>query len=204
MPAKNKKKALAKKAAPKKIAKLKAANKPALKKTTARKATKPLTKLAKPVAKAKPAAKIKVKYKLVAPISKQIVANLKGSKKKYYEILMGMRAKILGQVQILSEETLTSGAVTGEHSSTMTNHLADYGSDNFLHGMELDIMSGEMEDLEMIDEALERLSSGEYGKCLDCGYQIPVARLEVKPHARFCVKCKSKREQEAEKVAFER
>ncbi len=202
MPAKNKKEALAKKVAPKKIAKLKAAKKPALKKTTARKATKPLARPAKPVAKAKPAATTKVKNKLVAPISKQVVASLKGSKRKYYEMLMDMRAKILGQVQILSEEALSSGAVTGEHPSTMTNHLADYGSDNFLHGMELDIMSGEMEDLEMIDEALERLSSGEYGKCLDCGCHIPAARLDVKPHARYCVKCKSKHE--AEKVAIER
>ncbi|HPN83726.1 MAG TPA: TraR/DksA family transcriptional regulator [Victivallales bacterium] len=146
----------------------------------------------------------KIKVKLVGPISPKVVASFRGKKKKYYEMLMALRANILGQVKFLSEEALASGATTGEHSSTMTNHLADYGSDNFLHNMELDIMTGEMEDLEMIDEALQRLANDEYGKCFDCGCQIPEGRLNVKPHARFCVKCKSKREENSEKIEFER
>jgi DnaK suppressor protein len=144
------------------------------------------------------------KIKLSGPISPKIVATLKGQNKKYYDLLMATRSHLIGQVQFLSEEALTSGAVTGEHSSGMSNHLADYGSDNFLHGMELDIMSGEMEELEMIDEALERLASGEYGRCLDCGCRIPSARLEIKPYARFCVKCKTKYEENSTKLEFDR
>ena len=31
--------------------------------------------------------------------------------------------------------------------------------------------------------------------CLDCGAIIPKERLEAKPYARYCTKCKSKREE---------
>ncbi|MFA6292339.1 MAG: TraR/DksA C4-type zinc finger protein, partial [Victivallales bacterium] len=51
------------------------------------------------------------------------------------------------------------------------------------------------EVIEMIDEAIERLASGEFGKCLDCGCMISSERLEAKPHARFCIKCKTLREE---------
>ena len=43
----------------------------------------------------------------------------------------------------------------------------------------------------MIDEALQRIESSEYGICLECGCEINPQRLEAKPYARFCVKCKS-------------
>jgi len=138
------------------------------------------------------------KHKEKAP-KKQIV-KLSGQKKFFYDLLMELRARIMGQVKILEEEALTTGAEKGEHSSAMANHLADYGSDNFLHNMELDIITGEMEDIEMIDEAIERLMNGEYGICLDCGCKIPIERLKIKPHARFCVRCKEKYEAEAKKI----
>jgi len=138
------------------------------------------------------------------PIRREKFPKFTGQKKFFYDLLMDLRAKILGQVKILEEEALTTGTEKGEHSSAMANHLADYGSDNFLHNMELDIMSGEMEDIEMIDEAIERLINGEYGKCLDCGCKIPIERLKIKPHARFCVNCKAKREIEAKNIELER
>ena len=43
-------------------------------------------------------------------------------------------------------------------------------------------------------EYKERLVNGEYGKCLDCGEDISEARLRVRPHALFCIQCKSRHE----------
>jgi len=37
--------------------------------------------------------------------------------------------------------------------------------------------------------ALQRLESGEYGVCEDCGEDIPLKRLELAPTARRCVAC---------------
>ena len=40
-----------------------------------------------------------------------------------------------------------------------------------------------------IHGALQRIIDGTYGKCLDCGRAIPVARLRAVPTAAFCVEC---------------
>lgn len=64
-------------------------------------------------------------------------------------------------------------------------------SDNFRHDFELGLLTDEVDVLEMIDEALQRIEDSEYGVCLDCGAIIPKERLEAKPYARYCTKCKS-------------
>jgi DnaK suppressor protein len=43
--------------------------------------------------------------------------------------------------------------------------------------------------LEQTAGALRRIAEGTYGRCEKCGIAIPVERLEVLPHARFCVPC---------------
>ena len=45
-----------------------------------------------------------------------------------------------------------------------------------------------------IDEALERLDTGEYGTCADCGEEIPMARLNALPFAVRCVDCQAAHE----------
>ena len=43
--------------------------------------------------------------------------------------------------------------------------------------------------LEEIDAALVRLSDGAYGLCQNCQTAIAAGRLEILPHARFCIRC---------------
>ena len=38
-------------------------------------------------------------------------------------------------------------------------------------------------------QALRRMAEGSYGTCERCTATIPLERLEVLPHARFCVPC---------------
>ena len=38
-------------------------------------------------------------------------------------------------------------------------------------------------------QALRRMAEGRYGTCERCTAPIPLERLEVLPHARFCVPC---------------
>jgi len=49
----------------------------------------------------------------------------------------------------------------------------------------------ESEELEQIDEALDRIREGTYGSCEVCGKAIARARLEAIPSAALCVKCKA-------------
>lgn len=45
-----------------------------------------------------------------------------------------------------------------------------------------------------IDAALQRIAEGRYGICGDCGEDIPAKRLDVAPHARYCINCEAQRE----------
>lgn len=43
-----------------------------------------------------------------------------------------------------------------------------------------------------IDQAMERIDAGTYGRCVACGITIPDERLEAVPWAALCVPCSAK------------
>lgn len=50
-------------------------------------------------------------------------------------------------------------------------------------------------ELKAIEAALERIDSGSYGICEECGEEIDKKRLEVLPFARHCRDCQSEIEE---------
>jgi len=46
--------------------------------------------------------------------------------------------------------------------------------------------------LQDINNALEKIKKGAYGICENCQEKIDVKRLETKPEAKYCIKCKAK------------
>jgi DnaK suppressor protein len=48
--------------------------------------------------------------------------------------------------------------------------------------------------LHEIDQALNRLETGSYGSCSDCGENIQSARLEIMPTAVLCINCQRNEE----------
>ena len=118
--------------------------------------------------------------------------NLRGKKKKYYDALMLSRDQFTGQMKFHSSEALVNNSNAGE--TGMSTHMADLGSDNALHDMELAMITNEGNVVELIDEAIERLFNDTYGVCMDCSKQVSEDRLEAKPYARFCIACKTIRE----------
>ena len=40
--------------------------------------------------------------------------------------------------------------------------------------------------------ALSRIDESSYGKCIDCGHEIPEGRLDARPDAARCVGCQGK------------
>lgn len=121
------------------------------------------------------------------------IPNFHGEKKKTYEALLALREQITQQLEFHSSEALNTNENAGEKNG-MSTHMADLGSDNFLHDMELAMITNEGDVVEMIDEAIQRLINNEYGKCMDCSEKITTERLEAKPYAMFCIDCKSIRE----------
>lgn len=57
--------------------------------------------------------------------------------------------------------------------------------------LELRSRDRESKLVKKIDEALERIDSGDYGFCEVCGVEIGVERLEARPTAELCIDCKT-------------
>jgi DnaK suppressor protein len=50
--------------------------------------------------------------------------------------------------------------------------------------------------LKQIDEALARLAANRYGICEECGEEIPLRRLQVRPMTTLCIACKTLQEED--------
>lgn len=48
--------------------------------------------------------------------------------------------------------------------------------------------------LRKIEEALQKIKDGTFGECEDCGDDIGIRRLETRPVATLCIKCKEAEE----------
>ena len=66
-------------------------------------------------------------------------------------------------------------------------HPADEGTET--HEQELDETRDMLlaDEAERVELALKRLASGDYGKCVDCGKDIPADRLEAIPESVRCI-----------------
>ena len=82
---------------------------------------------------------------------------------------------------------------SGENSA-YSFHMADVGTDNMEREKAFFFATKEGRFLYHLDQALERIENGTYGECQECGEPIGKERLEAVPHARLCITCKSKEE----------
>ena len=62
--------------------------------------------------------------------------------------------------------------------------------------MELDTRVRESRELQLIEQALVRISDGSYGNCEECHEAIAVARLEALPFAQYCIDCQEKMDEQ--------
>ena len=85
------------------------------------------------------------------------------------------------RIELLNNEPGDSG------DESMANALADFNV------AQLDRHIEAMRDIEA---ALQRVKSGTYGVCIDCGDDVAFARLQAYPTAKRCIVCQEKRERE--------
>jgi len=109
--------------------------------------------------------------------------------------LMEERKNILDELDWVESNYIGSSQrdVSGEVSGH-TTHLADMGTDSNEREKAYLIGDTRSEVLADIDEALEKLGNGTYGKCESCGLEIAMERLEAVPYAKLCLKCKTDEE----------
>jgi len=61
-------------------------------------------------------------------------------------------------------------------------------------GVEAAQRQRDVDELALVEAALQRLDAGTYGDCTDCGEPIPLARLWVQPAATRCAHCQTEAE----------
>jgi len=113
----------------------------------------------------------------------------------FKKLIIKKRAKILEQMGLLEENTLSS--TTKDSSGELSSypfHMADQGTDAEEREKAFLFASREGRYLYHLDKALERIENGTYGKCRICGKDISVERLKAVPHATMCIECKFKEE----------
>ena len=120
----------------------------------------------------------------------------KAEMKPYKEMLLGLRARLRGDVTTMADAALKKTRMESNGDlSSMPIHMADIGSDNYEQEFTLSMMETEESTLEAVETALEQIEDGSYGKCDDCGKAIRKTRLKAIPYTPLCIDCASNREQ---------
>lgn len=85
------------------------------------------------------------------------------------------------RIDLLNREPGDSG------DESLASALADFNASRF---------ERHIQALTDLEGALQRVKSGKYGTCTDCGNDIGYARLKAYPTAKRCIVCQEKHERE--------
>jgi DnaK suppressor protein len=97
----------------------------------------------------------------------------------YRQILVDKRAAVLSGLGTKFDTMARMGRVAEDDQAQISH-------DEFVS---LHLNSMDYAQLRLVEEALDRLNSGDYGICLACEEPIPPKRLQAVSWARYCVKC---------------
>jgi len=99
---------------------------------------------------------------------------------KIREKLLERQVELTRDIEHLSHEEVSDRQVmdSGDEALTLS-----------LEKLQSSLEKTEINELHLIDQALERLQTGEYGICIDCGNLISQHRLEYYPYAARCIVC---------------
>ena len=96
------------------------------------------------------------------------------------------------ELQCLRKELLESRRT--ETDADAKGDSCDIAATERERQLELSLRERERNKILLIHEALERIEDGTYGLCEDCGEEIPLGRLKIRPFATRCVPCKAEQE----------
>jgi DnaK suppressor protein len=100
--------------------------------------------------------------------------------------------------ELLQEAERAVGTMNNESDEAYadpTDRAALESDRNFL----LRMRDRERKLIGKIDEAVERIGVGTYGRCEECGGEIGIERLKARPVTTLCIQCKSAQEEREQK-----
>lgn len=110
---------------------------------------------------------------------------------QYRGVLLDKRMEL--QAALRKKSEMEKEKIMEDTMDTVDRANSNYRTDFNLKRREMVIRQ-----IKDIDKALERINSGEFGVCDNCGEEIPKGRLEARPNARFCTLCKDEMEKRGE------
>jgi DnaK suppressor protein len=104
--------------------------------------------------------------------------------------LQAHEQELLGNMRRLGEDAR-------ESQMTDVQDPIDYveSSENKALNFRVDTIASN--ELRQVQDALQRIEDGSYGKCIDCGRPINEARLQAVPWTPYCLADQEKHDQEA-------
>jgi len=114
------------------------------------------------------------------------------------------RAHFRKMLEMLKEEMsqdIDRTVQTMQDEATIFADPNDRASQESDIAMELRNRDRERKLIKKIDETIAHIESGDYGYCNNCGVEIGLRRLEVRPTATLCIDCKTLDELRERQVA---
>ena len=193
--AKKKKAAKPAKTKPKKSVKKtvkKAVRKVAAKKAAKKAVTKAAKKAAKkPVKTGSGVKKAPAVPKLSPTVQKRNEILKKLLLKKRNEVVSGLETQMGRKLIRESGQKIDSAMDSADQSALDVDQGIDYS-----------LLEMKYEQYKDIADAFRKLQNNTFGLCEECGNEISIKRLEVNPLARYCIECKTRKE-EMEKIQKE-
>ena len=96
--------------------------------------------------------------------------------------LQTMKDELTANIALLNSEM---DAIVSDSDVDDMGYMASQQSDSAHHAA---LLKQQRHELEEVEHALTKLDNNTYGICEESGDTIPVARLRIEPHTRYCVR----------------
>jgi RNA polymerase-binding protein DksA len=107
---------------------------------------------------------------------------------RFRRLLLEERDRVTTTIQNFHESNSRSLEEETEEE-TYDNHLADSATATLNREIDYSLEESSEHMLGAVNDALERIDNGTFGKCVRCGTQIAEERLEALPYATRCIDC---------------
>jgi RNA polymerase-binding protein DksA len=97
-------------------------------------------------------------------------------------------------LEIIREELASTQREDYAELAGMVHDAGDESFAELLRGVNLTNRARELEEIQDVEAALERIKNGIYGTCIDCNDSIALDRLNAYPTAKRCINCQSRHE----------
>ena len=113
---------------------------------------------------------------------------------RFRDQLLEMRERIQGEIEHIDQALVQQVRRPGELSDAPV-HNADHDAEGL--DVDLTVDAALRDELRQINDALERITKGNFGDCQECSEPIATERLDAIPYAPYCIECVRSMEESA-------